>query len=166
MNGPWLGSASPMVIPSVVPREQFLLAGSDPSTRGFRQNPEDRAKANAFWRASNPLLLDAIPRRWQRSDPRGVGNKPRARIQVPLDRSDGEVLVRLPRVFGQDAGPVRTDINGVGEFVGGILEAVEFHKHLHGGADFRATCGGPGRHRAVFSKWSTRCCQSGWLVEQ
>ncbi len=67
----------------------------------------------------------------------------RARIQVPLDRSDGKVLVRLPRVFGQDAGPVRTDINGVGEFVGGILEAVGFHKRLHGGADFRATCGGP-----------------------
>src|SRR5439155_10617898 len=75
MNVPWLGSASPMVIPSVVQREQFLLAGSDPSTQGFRQNPEDRAKANAFWRASNPLLLDTIPRRWQRSDPRGVGNK-------------------------------------------------------------------------------------------
>ena len=32
MNSPWLGSASPMVIPSVVQREQFLLAGSDPST--------------------------------------------------------------------------------------------------------------------------------------
>jgi hypothetical protein len=34
---------------------------------------------------------------------------------------------------------VSTDIDGVGEFIGDILEAAEFHKHLHGGADFRTT---------------------------
>src|SRR6266571_4426966 len=56
-----------------------FACGPDPSTRGFRQSAEDRAKVNAIWRVSNPLLLDAIPRRWQRSDPRGVGNKRRAR---------------------------------------------------------------------------------------
>ena len=45
----------------------------------------------------------------------------------------------MPRVFGQDAGAVSTDVDGVGEFMRDILEAAQFHEHLHGSADFRTT---------------------------
>ena len=45
----------------------------------------------------------------------------------------------MPRVFGQDAGAVSTDVDGVGEFIRNILEAAELYKHLPGGADFRTT---------------------------
>jgi len=87
------------------------------------------------------------------------------RIQIPLDWSSGKVLVRLPRVFGQDAGAVSTDVDGVGEFMRDILEAAQFHEHLHGSADFRTTSSRPGCHRVAFSRWETRCCQSGWAAE-
>jgi hypothetical protein len=39
---------------------------------------------------------------------------------------------------------VSTDVHGVGDFIGDILEAAEFYEHLQGGAEFRATCKGPG----------------------
>ena len=45
----------------------------------------------------------------------------------------------MPRVFGQDAGAVSTDVDGVGEFMRDILEAAQFQEHLHGSADFRTT---------------------------
>ncbi len=61
------------------------------------------------------------------------------RVQIPLDGSNGKVLVRLPLVFGQDAGTVSTNVDGVREFMRDILEATQFHEHLHGSADFRTT---------------------------
>ena len=45
----------------------------------------------------------------------------------------------MPRVFGQNASAVRTDVEGVGVFVRDIFKAAEFHEHLHGGADFRTS---------------------------
>ena len=45
----------------------------------------------------------------------------------------------MPRIFGQDAGAVSTDVDGVGMFVRDIVKAAEFHEHLHGGADFRTS---------------------------
>jgi len=41
-------------------------------------SPEDEAKLNAFGVPSNPLLVDAIPRRWQRNDRQWIGSKRRA----------------------------------------------------------------------------------------
>ena len=63
----------------------------------------------------------------------------RVRIQIPLDRSNGKVLVRLPRVLGQNASAVRTDVEGVGMFVRDVVKAAEFHEHLDGGANFRTS---------------------------
>ena len=38
---------------------------------------EDEAKLSAFGVPSNPLLVDSIPRQWQRNDPQQIGSKPR-----------------------------------------------------------------------------------------
>ena len=38
---------------------------------------EEEAKLNAFGVPSNPLLVDAIPRRWQSNDRQQMGSKQR-----------------------------------------------------------------------------------------
>jgi len=38
---------------------------------------EDEAKLSAFGVPSNPLLVDSIPRQWQRNDPQQIGSKRR-----------------------------------------------------------------------------------------
>ena len=38
---------------------------------------EEEAKLNAFGVPSNPLLVDAIPRRWQSNDRQQIGSKQR-----------------------------------------------------------------------------------------
>ena len=41
-------------------------------------SPEDEPKLNVLEVPSNPLLVDAIPRRWQRNDRQWIGSKRRA----------------------------------------------------------------------------------------
>ena len=45
-------------------------------------SPEDEAKLNAFGVPSNPLLVDAIARRWQRNDRQQIGSKQRERANT------------------------------------------------------------------------------------
>ncbi len=51
---------------------------------------------------------------------------------------------------------MRTNIDGVGDFIDDILEAAEFYWHLHAGADFSTTWRGPSCHRDAFSRWEMR----------
>jgi hypothetical protein len=45
------------------------------STQLSGMSPEDEAKLNALGIPANPLLVDAIPRRWQRNYRQPTGNK-------------------------------------------------------------------------------------------
>jgi hypothetical protein len=45
-------------------------------------SPEGGAKLNVFGVPSNPLLVDAIPRRWQTNDRQQIGGKQRARANT------------------------------------------------------------------------------------